>query len=435
MGRMNAQKKLARPRQVTTAGVMRVAGSALLVLSLFDALQRLRSVEMRAAVDKFLAEPPGDGLGVSTGWVLDALHVLVLFNGALAAAAAVLAVYVFQRNHAARVGFSIAAGLLLLTSPFSGGAMAMILAFAAVMLWSRPARDWFAGREPAPVQPAGGEPRPQLPDPWALPGSANNQEEPRPVAPQDTVDSAPAPHDVIPSPERPAPAAYPFGSRPDPGWAPPAFDQRPLTPSWAAGTVQDPDRRPAGVVVAAALTWLFAGITALMFLLVVAMLMFGQDALVEALRSDARFDELNVSVDDLLAVVWVVSAVAIFWSVCAVILAVLAFRRVGWARIGLVVSAAMTMLFSLGALPASLLLVVPAAATVVLLFTGGANAWYSRRPRSFGPPPGPPAGGYPGQPTQQQQAQHAPPQVQQQPQAPQPPAQPPQRPSGKPPVW
>jgi hypothetical protein len=424
MGRMNAQKKLARPRQVTTAGVMGVAGSALLVLSLFDALQRLRSVEMRAAVDKFLAEPPGDGLGVSTGWVLDALHVLVLFNGALAAAAAVLAVYVFQRNRAARIGFSVAAGLLLLTSPFSGGAMAMILAFAAVMLWSRPARDWFAGREPAPVPASGGEARPQMPDPWALPGSANNQEEPRPAASHDAAGAAqaPAPHDSAPAPERPAPAAYPFGSRPDPGWAPPAFDQQPLTPSWAAGTVQDPDRRPPGVVVAAALTWLFAGITALVFLLIVAMLMFGQDALVEALRADARFDELNVSVDDLLAVVWVVSAIAIFWSVCALILAVLAFRRVGWARIGLVVSAAMTMLFSLGGLPASLLLMVPAAATVVLLFTGGANAWYARRPRSFGPPPGPPAGGYRGQ------APQSPQQPPQQPPAPQ------QRP-GKPPVW
>lgn len=424
---MNAEKKLARPRQVTTAGVMGVAGSALLVLSLFDALQRLRSVEMRDAVDRFLAEPPGDGLGVSTAWVLDALHGLVLFNGALAAAAAVLAVYVFQRNGAARIGFSIAAGLLLLTSPFSGGALAMILAFAAVMLWSRPARDWFAGREPAPA--VDGASRPQMPDPWALPGSTHDQDEARPAASHDAAGAAqaPAPHDTAP-PERPAPAAYPFGSRPDPGWAPPAFDQRPLTPSWAAGTAQAPDRRPAGVVVATALTWLFAGITALVFLLVVAMLMFGQDALVEALRSDARFDDLNVSVDDLLAVVWVVSAIAIFWSLCAVILAVLAFRRVGWARIGLVVSAAMTMLFSLGGLPASLLLIIPAAATIALLFTGGANAWYARRPRSFGPPPGGPSAGSPHVPGPQQPS---PPQHQQQPpQLPQPP-----RGQGKPPVW
>lgn len=426
---MNAQKQLARPRQVTTAGVMGVVGSALVVLSLFDAMQRLRSIEMREAVDQFLAEPPGDGLGVSTGWVLDALHGLVLVNGALAAVAAVLAVYVFQRNHAARVGFSVAAGLLMLTSPFSGGAMAMIVAFAAAMLWSRPARDWFAGREPAPAPALGGAGhRSERPDPWGVPGRADAQEEPRVEATPQQVpggQQGPGPNDEGSSPERPAPAAYPFGNRPDPGWAPPAFDQQPLTPSWAAGTAQDPDRRPVGVAVAAALTWFFAGISALLFLMVVAMLMFGQDALVEALRADARFDELDVSVDDLLAAVWVVSAIAIFWSVCAVVLAVLVFRRVGWARYGLVVSAVMTVLFSLGGLPASLLLMIPAAATVVLLFTGGANAWFTHRSRSFGPPPG---GPYAGPPTDRT-PQHQPPAT------PQHQPQPPQRPQGKPPVW
>ena len=102
------------------------------------------------------------------------------------------------------------------------------------------------------------------------------------------------------------------------------------------------------MVVAAVLAWLFAGISTLLFLMIVAMLMFAQDPLVEAMRADPRFDDLNVSVDDLLAAVWVVSAIAIFWSVSAVILAVLAFRRVGWARIGLVVSASMTVLVSLG---------------------------------------------------------------------------------------
>lgn len=397
---MSAHQALPRPRQVTTAGVMGVAGSALVVLSLFDALQRLRSVEMREAVDQFLAEPPGDGLGVSTGWVLDALHGLVLVNGALAAVAAVFAVYVFQRNQAARVGFSVAAGLLLLTSPLSGGAMAMIVAFAATMLWGRPARDWFAGRQPATQAAAGNrQPAPERPDPWALPGS-------RPDVTQD--EQLPGRHDGPSAGQRPAAASYPFGSRPDPGWAPPAFDQQPSTPVWAVGTAQDPDRRPASVAVAAAITWFFAGVSTLMFLLVVLMLMVGQDALVEALRADARFDELDMSVDDLLAAVWVVSAVAIFWSVSAVALAVLAFRRVGWARVALAVSAVMTVLFSVGALPVSLLVIVPAAATVALLFTRSANAWFSRTPRSLEPPPGGPTTG---------------------------PAQPPAPPQGKPPVW
>lgn len=376
---------------------MGVAGSALVVLSLFDAMQRLRSVEMRDAVDKFLAEPPGDGLGVSTGWVLDALHGLVLVNGALAAVAAVLAVYVFQRNHAARIGFTVAAGLLLLTSPVSGGVMAMIVGFAAVMLWSRPARDWFAGREPAPAVAASAQPS-ERPDPWALPGSRADEDQAR----------ADLPGGQTPL-DRPAPASYPYGSRPDPGWAPPAFDQQPAAPAWAAGTRLDPDRRPASVAVAAALTWFFAGISALLFLLIVGMLMFGQDVLVEAMRADQRFDELGVSVDDLLAAVWVVSAIAIFWSVSAVVLAVLAFKRVGWARVALAVSAGMTLLVSIGGLPGSLLVMVPAGATLVLLFTGGANAWFSRRSGNVGPPPSGPVGG-----TAPQQ---------------------PHRPQGKPPVW
>jgi hypothetical protein len=393
---MSEQKPLARPRQVTTAGVMGVVGSALVVLSLFDALQRLRSVEMREAVDEFLAEPPGEGLGVSTGWAIDVLHGLVLFSGALAAVALVLAIYVFQRHQAARIGFSVVAALLLITSPFSSGAMAMIVAFAAIMLWGQPARDWFAGREPAPVPSAAAERRSERPDPWALPGARPDSTEEAPRPPEQS--GAPA--------QQPPPAAYPFGSRPDPGWAPPAHDQQPGRPTWAAGTAQDPDRRPASVIVATALTWLFAGLTTFLFSIIVLMLMFGQDALVEAVRANPQFDEMNVSMDDLLAVLWVASAIAIFWSLSAVILAVLAFRRIGWARIALGVSAAITALMSISAQWAGLIMIIPAAATVGLLFSRSASAWYSRKPRSFTPPPAGP----------------------QQP-------QPPQQPQGKPPVW
>jgi hypothetical protein len=443
---MSEQKAPPRPRQVTTAGVMGVVGSALVVLSLFDALQRLRSVETREAVDTFLAEPPGDGLGVSTGWVLDAMHVVLLFSGALAAVAAVLAVYVFQRHQGARIGFSIAAALLLLTSPFSGGALAMVVAFAAAMLWSRPARDWFAGREPAPALSTSGDrwddrgdrvgdgpaagPTPG-PTPGRTPAPSGSHDQP-PAAPTGpygpgSVPATPVPATPVSGDDRPPAASYPFGSRPDPHWAPPAFDQRPGTPAWVAGTARDPERRPASVAIAAVITWFFAGLAALMFLLVVLMLMFAQDTLVEAMRSDARFDDLNVSVDDLLAAVWVVSAVAVFWSVAALALAFLAFRRLGWARILLAVSAGMTCLVSLLAFPAGLLMLLPAGAVLVLLFTGGANDWYAHRSRPVPPPSGPYGGSGPGgtpypgpqAPTQQQPQPH----------------QPPQRPSGKPPVW
>ncbi len=439
---MSAQKVPARPRQVTTAGVLGVVGSVLLVLSLFDAIQRVRSVEMRSAVEEFLAEPPGNGLGVSAGWVLDVLHGMVLLNGALAAVAAVLAVYVIQRHHAARIGFSVAAALLLLTAPLSGGVMAMLIAFAATMLWGQPARDWFAGREPAPAPVSGprhagsegsapppfwsrpdhdardessapGEP--SRPDPsWPAPEPVRGSSDPVPPAGQTSPSAWVRPGTDAPvsqgpaAGETPGPAAYPFGTRPDPHWAPPGADQAPGVPPWAVGTRQDPDRRPGSVTTAAALTWVFSGLTALVYLLIVVMLMTARQPLVDAIQADPQFDSLPMSTDDLLAVLWVMSAVSIFWSVSAFTLAVLVYRRVGWARVALVVSAAAAMLVSLLAFPFGLLHGVAAATTFALLLGKRSAAWFARRPvsptpsgpsASGGPGPGGPGGpAYPGEP-------------------------------------
>ena len=215
---MSAQKVTSRPRQVTTAGVLGVVGSVLLVLSLFDAVQRVRSVEMRSSVEEFLSEPPGNGLGVSADWVLQALHVMVLLNGALAAVTAVLAIYVIQRHHAARIGFTVAAALMLLTAPLSGGVMAMLVAFAATMLWGQPARDWFAGREPAGHARADRESSTPHPS-WSAPERATDSSERAWPAPErGAVATAPAPEESA----TPPPATYPFGTRPDPHWAPPA---------------------------------------------------------------------------------------------------------------------------------------------------------------------------------------------------------------------
>ncbi len=367
---MSTEKTPARPRQVTTAVALGVVGSALVVLSLFDALQRLRTVEMRQAVEEFLAEPPGDGLGVSTGWVLDALHVMILFNGALAAVTAVTAVYVFQRHHAARIAFSIAAGLLLLTSPFSGGVMAMLVAFAATMLWSRPARDWFAGREPLPAAAPAGEPaRAQRPDPWAAPA---------PPAPVRSSEEKPSEPESTPGADRPGPASYPFGRPPENNWTRLPYEPPPVAPGPVGGTAAY-DQRPGGVTAAAVLTWVFSGGTALVYLVIVVMLMFARGPLVDALQQDPRFDDLGMAAPDLLAVLWVMSAISIFWCVSAFALAVLAFRRVAWARIALVVSAAVTALFGLLTFPIGLVHAAAAVATIWLLFSRGANQWFSRK--------------------------------------------------------
>ena len=78
-------------------------------------------------------------------------------------------------------------------------------------------------------------------------------------------------------------------------------------------------------------------------------------------------------------------------------LAVLAFRRVNLGRIGLAVSAGVTALVGVVTI-VGLVNAAAAIACVVLLFTGGANAWYAGRdpaPRPGNEPPPPPGSGQP----------------------------------------
>ncbi len=126
--------------------------------------------------------------------------------------------------------------------------------------------------------------------------------------------------------------------------------------------------------------------------------------------------------DQVLALLWLMSAVIIVWCLAAMVLAFFAYRRANWARITLVVSAAMALLLSLAAFPLGILHVLLTGAVIALLFVGGANAWYSHKdggggfpyypsgPQQYGQPPygqppsgpqqygQPPYGGQPGQP-------------------------------------
>ncbi|MGZ4503497.1 MAG: hypothetical protein ACXVW3_06370 [Nocardioidaceae bacterium] len=336
---MSEQSAPARPVQVTAAGAAAIAGSVLLVVALFEAMGQVRSSETRDAVQEFLTGAGGSGLGLSAGGLLALLRAAVLFNGAVAAASAVLGVFVLLRHNAARILLTVAAVLMLFTAPLAGGVLPFVVAFAASTLWSRPARDWFAGRQPTP------------PAAFRTPAA------------------------------RPASSAQ----DPDPGWAPPEAGT--AVPSPYPAPVPG---RPPTVLAAAVLTWLFAGITAFGGVITVAMLMTAQDQFVTDLRRNPSVANLHLATSDLLGLLWVTVAVTIFWCLCAMVLAVLAFRGVAWARVPLAVSAGMAGVVSLLAFPVGLVHVVAAVATVVLLFAGGAEHWFARRTSPYAEPPRPP---------------------------------------------
>ena len=175
---------------------MATAACVLLVITLFDSMATVRSADMREQIADRLSRAPADGLGLDVAGVVDLLRGVVLFSGALAAAGAVLAVFALQRHRGARIGLTVIAVLMLFSATFVSGLLPILVAVAASMMWGREARDWFAGRTPAP--PRSGSPTEPRPDRAAV---------------WPTV-TPPPPRATISGDDRPGPAGQPFGVAP-----------------------------------------------------------------------------------------------------------------------------------------------------------------------------------------------------------------------------
>ena len=371
MSESDGQRPGARPRQVTIAGVMATAACLLLVVSLFDSMATVRSAEVRDRIAAELGRPPGNGLGLDPAAVVEVLRALVLFSGALAAAGAVLAIYVLQRHKGARVGLSVIAVLMLFTASFVSGLLPILVAVAASMLWGREARDWFAGRAPRPDPVATQAP--------AGPGSASDgtpartpawQPDRQPDRPADLTEGGPPP------------ATRPYATPPA---SHPAQHGYPSVP-YTSGPVRS--TRPTPVTVAAWLSRVFSGLVAGFFMLCGLTILVDHQALVGAMQRNARVAEQGLSARELLGVLWVTCAVGIFWSLASMSLAVLAFRRLEIGRVALIVSSAIAGLVGLVAVPVGWVPAGAAIACVVLLSRPSVRAWFAGQD----PPPRSPQG-------------------------------------------
>lgn len=339
-----------RPRQVAVGSVLAGVGSLLLVMSLFDTMGATHSAEMHASLQQFLSKPPGDGLSLSVDQMLSLVRTLVLVTGGLAAAAAVLAGYAFWRHRGAWIGLSVTAVLLLVTGSVVGNPLPMVVLVGAAALWSRPARDWFTGRVPEP----------------AAAGPTDSARSMSQAARADT----PKPPDVD-RPVAPAPAQR---SGVDPDWPAPA------PPAAVASTTPHPT--PRVVLAATWLTWACAGLTVVFFVAVVAVLLADEQAVLDAVRGNPQFERLDMTTTDLVAALWVASALVVGWALAAIACAAFAVRRQRWARSLLAVLAALALPLSLLAFPLGLIDAAAEVATLVLLFSGRANAWYAGADRA-----------------------------------------------------
>ncbi len=398
---MSDSSRPARPQQVTTAVVLSVVACVLAVVNLFDTRDDLRSTSFEDRV----ADGQGGigGFASSSEQVVRVLEALVLVSGALAAAAAVLAVYAWQRNRAAWIGFFVVAGLLALTLPVAGVLPVLLLASGATFLAGRPARDWFSDRAPARAGAAVALTEQGPRDGGPLPHSPEAHPTPPPWPGRFGGGSTAMPPEGQPDPFAKQPQGQSEGGQAPPqqawqqGWPPP----QPQAP-WGQQPTRDPDKRPGTVTAACITTWVGTLLVAALTALIAVALSADRGAFVREFQRQAATAELQVTVDQVIATAWTMAVVGLVWCLAAAVLAVLAFRRSRGGRIGLAVSAALTALLSL-LLILSVVAAIPlllGIAVLVLLFTGGANDWYARRgagqaPHGWSPPGGPPPGQHP----------------------------------------
>ena len=321
-----------------------MAGSAFVVLLVFETITNLHSLQTREAVEKFLSEPPGDGLGLSVEGALTAMRVLGMIAAGCATAAVILGYQVLRRSKTARIGLTVLALPLLFSGMVTGGFLSSIVVACALLLWLPPARDWFAGRA---------APRP-----------------PEPRAFASTTPTTPA--------APPAPPAPPTGPQPMTGFGtPPA-----ASPGRPAPHAQPLSGRPPPVLWACALTWCFAGLGAVAMAAGLAYLALAPDTLLADLR-EQNPDIADSGISDRMIIVatFVMGGAVIVWAIAAMVLAALLFRGVSWSRVLLMISNVGALgLLGLGTL-GQLVLMVPflaAALTMTLLLRPETAAWVRR---------------------------------------------------------
>jgi len=366
----------ARPSQVTVAGWAIAIASVLLVFAVFDTMGQLESLDMRDRLAEALRSGSGKDLGISVGDATEILRWCLYVSGVAAAASSILGVFALQGHRGARVGLTVSAVAIVLTASLAGSFpsfLGMFIGVGTALLWTRPARDWFAGRpvtvpeRPAPRREEPAEPSP--PVAWMPPSSDAAQPPPTPGWGQ------------VPPPV-PPPAPVPYAT----AWPAPPGQPVPL--------VLAP--RPAQVRLACILTWVFSSVIALGYAGVLVLLIANKPWVAREMQKSPGWKD-SFDVDTVTALATAASVVFVIWSLAAIVLAVLVWRRVRWAWILLLVSTCIAGLVSVLGFPFSLPYVAAIGATAGMLMRRPTRDWFAGPPYPGPPYPGPPMMPPPGQ--------------------------------------
>ena len=357
-------KDAPRPGQATFAAWLIIGGSVILVLTAWQRISSLHTLEVQEELRRVLSEPPLSSSGLGFEGLKTTIRVMCMVAAAAATASTILGLQALRRSTSARLVLTLLAPVVLIGGFATAGVFAPLVVAGVVMLWLRPTRDWFAGRPWLPASTTG---QPRRPDPFAPRAETHEPE-------QRQQDHAPAPlAPPLPPPaplDRPGPFAGQYGATHEtPGPA-----GSPYAPTVA--------KRPAALTAACVLVWVSSALVS-GFMLVVSLVMAvaREEFFDEIERQQPDFDMGGMSHAELATGTFVATGFLVCWCLAAMVLTVFAFRRAPWARIALVICTGAAGLLALAATLASPPLVVVLAAigvTFWLLLRADVTAWFRR---------------------------------------------------------
>lgn len=388
-------QELARPRQVTVAAIVIILGSIFVLLTAWDEMAQIHSLDTRERVQAVIDDTPGS-FGIDVSQALMVLRVCLLVAAATAVAAGVLGYRVLRRDRAARIGLTVVAAPMFLTGLVTGGFVSSVVAAFAVMLWFQPAKDWFDGRAAreadASSRPgtSGGQDRSH--GGWgASPGTSDRPQEHRPVGSSDHDASDRQAGESRSQPTAPYAAPGLSGgqqSNPYAGQQPYGAQQQgpygAQQPGRYPGHPGGLPPRPPALITACILTWICSAFAGFICLVLIAMMVGSPDALMDEMsRQDPNFDQ-GLNHDDIVAATVFMSAVVIAWCTVAIAFAVVAWMGRGWGRMAMIFTVAPAAALMLLSAVVAVVTIVPAAVavlTIVLLTKPATRAYFDERDR------------------------------------------------------
>jgi hypothetical protein len=386
-----------RPPQVSLASGIVMFSSVVVLLTAWERVTSLRSLETQEAIRDVLAEAPFTSLGLTVSSTTELLRVSCMVAAACACATAILGWYVRKPDRSSRLALTLFAVVVFLTGIPAGGLAGSFVAAGAAMLWMHPAREWFAtGRwtppDPVPTTkdrgPAGRDASGPA-DPWGRPPADSGGPSAPSSGPSATSPSVPPPasrpfgEPAAPTQHAPAdrPAESPYGqAHPQHQPAPAPYATHPA--DWQRQQLLR--ARPGAMVAAFVITVVTAGGLLALSLLWLAIAGFSPDFLRTVLeQQQPELLDDGLSLQQVRTTVYALAGLFVVWCVVALVLAGFAMARREWARRGLMVSAA----FSAGACfalvlntPLVLLPAAAALATVLCLRRVEVRRWFQLDP-------------------------------------------------------